>query len=184
MVSTRTVVIAALLVTAATGCAAHVPMAPKEHDLAAKRFATGPDQANLYVYRNETLGFAVSLGLMLAGEWLGDSAARTYFVVPIAPGPHVIVSKGEGTTELRFSAEPRRNYFVWQEVKMGFASARSALHLVDDATGREGVLECELATANEKLVVGRSGCSKDSECKGARVCERGACVEPRGVPTM
>ena len=182
MTSTR-LMLASLAAALSIGCAAHVPMAPRSGILAAKQFATTPDRANLYVYRNENLGFAVSLGLMLDGDWLGETAAQTYFVVPVQPGPHVVVSKGEGTTELRFTAEPSKNY-VWQEVKMGFASARSALHLVEEAGGRAGVLECELASANEKLLAGNPGCAKDTDCKGARVCERGTCVQPRGIPNM
>jgi hypothetical protein len=33
---------------------------------------------------------------------------------------------------------------VWQEVKMGAFAARSALHLVDEKTGEDGVKECKL----------------------------------------
>lgn len=36
-----------------------------------------------------------------------------------------------------------KNYFVWQEVKMGLWMARSALQTVDEATGRKGVAECK-----------------------------------------
>jgi hypothetical protein len=35
-------------------------------------------------------------------------------------------------------------YYVWQEVKMGMFSARSALHQVDAAKGQKGVEESKL----------------------------------------
>jgi hypothetical protein len=41
-----------------------------------------------------------------------------------------------------------KNYFVWQEVKMGMWAARSALQEVDEKTGRDAIKECKLiATA-------------------------------------
>ncbi len=38
-----------------SGCAS-VPMATPEQDAAARNFAVKPDMANIYVYRNETMG--------------------------------------------------------------------------------------------------------------------------------
>ena len=40
-----------------------------------------------------------------------------------------------------------RNYFLWQEVKMGMISGRSNLQEVDEATGKAGVAECKLVQA-------------------------------------
>ena len=34
------------------------------------------------------------------------------------------------------TAEAGKNYFVWQEVKVGFIKARNSLQVVDDQTGR------------------------------------------------
>jgi hypothetical protein len=173
---------ALLLAVALAGCAAHVPMASPEQDAAAKRFAAPADRANLYVYRHETFGFAVTLPLTLDGMQLGETAAQTYFVVPLAPGEHTLLSKGESTVELVLDVAAGRNYFVWQEVKMGFASARSALHQVDDATGRGAVGQCQLAKTSWNGAT-PGGCAKDNDCKGARICHQGTCVEPaRAVP--
>ena len=45
----------------------------------------------------------------------------------------------------RTADAPGRNVFVWQEVKMGVLQARSALHLLDEATARERIGACSLA---------------------------------------
>jgi hypothetical protein len=34
-----------------------------------------------------------------------------------------------------------RLYYIWQEIKMGLGTARNELKLVDETTGRAGVME-------------------------------------------
>ncbi|HEY6099624.1 MAG TPA: DUF2846 domain-containing protein [Anaeromyxobacter sp.] len=146
MTMTRGALAAAAL--AALAACASVPKAPPERDLAAKQFAAPmPGQAALYVFRNESMGGAVKMGLVLDGAYLGDTAARTFHWVTVAPGKHTLIGKAENDAVLEFTAAPGQNLFVWQEVKMGVLSARNRLELVDDARGRTGVAECELAEA-------------------------------------
>lgn len=134
------VVVATIL---STGCAS-VQMASPEKDVAAKTFAVNPDKANIYVYRNETMGAAVKMPVALNGKLVGDTASKTYMRLEVPPGSHTLVSKTENDSVLSVKAEAGKNYFVWQEVKMGMFAARSALQLVDDTTGKTGVQECKL----------------------------------------
>jgi hypothetical protein len=137
----------AAVLLAATGCAS-VPLMPEADDLAAKTFAAPPpDRANVYVYRNESFGGAVKLGLLMDGFMVGESAAKTFFLLPVAPGRHVLSSVAENREELAIDAAAGQTYYVWQEVKMGVWAARSKLHLVDEATGKAGVGECKRAVA-------------------------------------
>jgi hypothetical protein len=173
MTSSRTFIVLPLAVLA-FACAS-VPLAPPEADAQAKRFqAPPPGHANLYVYRNEGFGGAVRMSVNLDGAALGDTAAKTYLYTPIPAGTHTVVSKSENDSTAIIEARAGESYFVWQEVKMGLWSARSALQMVTEDRGREGVLECKMGMTNPP-----SGCSKDTDCKGARVCEAGACVEVR-----
>ena len=126
-----------------TGCAS-VPMASPEHDARAKAFSVKPDKANLYIYRNEAFGAAVKIDVALNGKPIGETAAKTYFVLEVAPGKHTLTSKAENTEVLDVSTEPGKNYFIWQEVKLGLLFARNKLQLVDEATGKAGVAECNL----------------------------------------
>ena len=138
-----------LLIAAAaavSGCAT-APMAPNERDAKAKTFETTPGTANLYIYRNESIGAAISMEVLVDGKLLGKTVAKSYFFVPLKPGRHTILSKAEADSTLDLLAEGGHNYFVWQEVKMGMLYARNLLQMVDDKTGRAGVNECKLLEA-------------------------------------
>ena len=132
-----------LILLALTGCAT-VPMANVEKDNVAKSFSIPEGNANIYLYRNEILGAAVKLAVVLDDKLVGDTAAQTYMLLKVTPGLHTIISKSEKDSELLITVEEGKNYFVWQEVKMGMLAARSKLHLVDEATGKAGVSECKL----------------------------------------
>lgn len=143
-------IVKGLLVAVATavlmGCAS-VPMGSVEDDAKAKTFVPPPDKAALYIYRNETFGAAVPMNLSINGRNIGQSAAKTYFQFHLVPGQYSVESTAENVAELKLLMEPGKNYFVWQEVKMGMWMARSQLHQVDETTGRMGVLESKLASA-------------------------------------
>ena len=140
----RTAFSGALLVLCA--CAS-VPMASAERDLAAKKFEVPPDEAHLYVYRDETFGAAIKLPVLVDGRHVGDTAPHTFLLVPVVAGPHVVVSKSEVDSELRFTAANGKAYFVWQEVKFGVFAARSELHLMKGKQGRAAVATCSLIEA-------------------------------------
>jgi hypothetical protein len=62
----------------------------------------------------------------------------------VDPGQHTVVSHAENDDALTFNAQRNKNYFIWQEVKMGVLYARTKLTLVTDEIGRAGVKECKL----------------------------------------
>jgi PBP1b-binding outer membrane lipoprotein LpoB len=140
IISTCTIALAVIL---STGCAS-VPMASAEQDKQAKTFAVKPDKANIYVYRNETFGAAIKMPVALNGKLVGDTAAKTYMKLEVPAGEHSLLSKTENDSIVKINAVPGKNYFVWQEVKMGLWAARSSLQLVDDAVGKAAVNECNL----------------------------------------
>lgn len=125
------------------GCAS-MPMAPPEQDSQAKRFEVPPDRARIYLYRNEVLGAAIPLSVSFDGQLAGQTGSRTFFVWEVSPGPHQLVSLAENVSSLIIDAESGKNYFVWQEMKMGLFMARTQLQQVDVATGQAAVRECRL----------------------------------------
>lgn len=133
----------------ASACAS-VPMASPELDRTAKEFRTAPDRANLYVFRDESFGGAVKMTVLLDGQLLGDTAANTFLVATVAPGPHVLLSKTENDARLDFTAEAGKNVYVWQEVKLGAFSARSALHLLDEASAKPRITQCNMAIRSDQ----------------------------------
>ena len=142
--STRFPSLCAIVMVSFVSACASVPMANTEQDSAAKRFVTNPGKANIYVYRNESMGLAVKMPVALNGRLVGDTAAKTYLLLEVDPGRQTLLSKTEIDSTLQVDAIAGKNHFVWQEVKMGLFAARSSLQLVDEATGRAAVAECKL----------------------------------------
>lgn len=140
-------VLSVLLVVLISGCAS-VPMAPLEQDTKAKDFSPIPDKASVYIYRNESLGAAIPMTVMVNGKALGQTAAQTYFRLNLTPGKYKIESHAENVSSLPLTTEAGKNYFVWQEVKMGMWMARSLLQQTDEATGQAGVLESKLIASS------------------------------------
>lgn len=134
---------AALIFPFLVGCAS-VPLADTELNAKAKQFPTNPHGAYLYVYRNESMGAAVKMEVLLDNELLGSTGARNFLWVDVAPGDHIITSQAENDHDIQIHIDAGKNYYVWQEVKMGILYARTKLHIVTAETGQEGVRECTL----------------------------------------
>ncbi|WP_394778887.1 DUF2846 domain-containing protein [Undibacterium sp.] len=123
---------------------ASVPMASFDKDAQAKSFASQKSKAQLYVYRSETLGSGIKMQLELDNIVIGETAAHTYAVISVKPGRHELVSKAENESRLVLNVKAGQNYYIWQEVKVGFLSARSSLQLMDEAEGKQGVAQSKL----------------------------------------
>lgn len=128
---------------------ASVPMGTAQEDAEMKRFGAVPDMSRIYIYRNESIGAAIKMTVTVDGKVIGATAANTYLVANVAPGSHIISSDAENLTMIKINAHAGQNVFVWQEVKMGFGSARSLLHAVPEAEGRSGVTATKLAASVE-----------------------------------
>ena len=114
-----------------SGCAS-VPMAPLDQDSRAKDFSPIPNKASLYIYRNESFGAAIPMTVSVNGKALGQTAAQTYFRLNLTPGKYNVESHAENVSNLPLTTEAGKNYFVWQEVKMGMWMVHS--------TGENGTL--------------------------------------------
>lgn len=134
----------AVLALNLVGCAT-VTMGDDKQDAALKTFTAPKDKAGVYVFRNETMGAAIKMDVAMDGQALGQTAANTYLYKEVAPGKHTFTSKAENESTVEIDAKPGTLMYLWQEVKMGFGSARSKLQLVDQAQGQKGVLESKLA---------------------------------------
>ena len=130
-------------IAAAAGCAT-VPMATKEDSARMKAAAPAPGAALVYLYRNETIGYAVHMDVSLDGRPWGRTVANSYMVWELPPGRHHLLSQAENDSELALNLRPGGRYFVWQEVKMGILSARSRLQEVAPDQGQAGVNDCAL----------------------------------------
>ncbi|MET4675675.1 MULTISPECIES: DUF2846 domain-containing protein [unclassified Luteibacter] len=128
---------------AVSGCAS-VHKAGQDADARAKRFAPVPDKAVVYIYRNEILGTAIKLPVLVDGIAVGDTGPNSFLEVAVLGGNHIITSKGETDSTLSLATTAGQVYYVWQEVKVGMWAASSLLHRVDETKGQKGVRESKL----------------------------------------
>ncbi len=133
-----------MLLAGILGACATVPMAPQEQDARAKTFNVQPDRAALYIFRNENFGGALLIAVSVNGTTIGQTGPMTYIRLSLKPGKYSISSYGENVSTLSLNVEGGRNYYVWQEIKMGMWSARTMLQEVNENNGRSGVGECKL----------------------------------------
>jgi hypothetical protein len=131
-----------LALVLATGCAS-VKKAPMDEDRAAKAFRPNTEVAQVYVYRNETLGAALSMPVTVNGKLAGTTGPKSFFKFDLPAGKHQFTSQGDKSV-LDLNTQKGDIYYIWQEVKMGVMSGGSKLQLVDEAKGQKGVMQCEL----------------------------------------
>lgn len=142
-------ILAASLIGAAvllTGCAS-VPMASINADTKAKEFTPPSGKAGLYIYRNEIFGSEIPLSVAVNGRNLGQTGPQTYFHLNVSPGKYEVNSSAGNVSLISLIVEAGKNYFIWQEVKLGMSFVRTQLQQVDDASGKKGVMESKMATA-------------------------------------
>jgi hypothetical protein len=119
-----------------------------EQDATLKRFIPKEDVAGVYIYRNETYGAALIMGVEVDGKLIGKTGANSYLYTELPPGKHTLVSTTANNATLEIEVEAGKLYYVWQEVKHAISFyTRSRLHLVDEPTGQAGVLETRLAVS-------------------------------------
>tara|TARA_B100000768_G_C11023656_1_gene267142 strand:+ start:69 stop:518 length:450 start_codon:yes stop_codon:yes gene_type:complete len=128
------------------GCAS-INSAPPEQDIAAKKFTKNPETSQVYVYRNETLGAALSMPVTVDGKLAGTTGPKSFFKFDLPAGNHTLTSQGSKSI-LDIETQNGELYFIWQEVKMGAFSGGSELQVVDEAKGKKGVSACKLIQSN------------------------------------
>lgn len=74
---------ALLALFALTGGCASVKMADETLDAQAKTFQVSPDKANIYVYRNESMGAGVKMPVTLNGKPVGQTVAKSYLMLAV-----------------------------------------------------------------------------------------------------
>ena len=143
-------ILAILSLFMVTGCAT-VPMEDTGRDGIAKLFKVPEEKAGVYIYRNEILGSAVRMDVLVNGRSAGETVAKTYLFLEVTPGTYNIESRAENADTLTLDLGPKSLTYVWQEVRMGVLYARTKLHVVSESVGKNGVLQSKLATSNVNL---------------------------------
>ena len=122
-----------------SGCVQKMERAPIAEDKLAKEFKTDPDFANLYICRNESFGWAVHMPVLVNDKLIGRTEAQSYFYIKLEEGRQNIKSLTEQIQSIYVDTVKNKNYFVWQEVKMGTWTANSMLHSMNEEDGKRCV---------------------------------------------
>lgn len=141
---------------ALVGCA-QVPRASVDQEARAKQFAPQAETASLYIYRDELFGGAISMPVNLNNQNLGYTGPKSFFYLNVAPGRYTIESMAENQATISIDVQAAKNYFVWQEVKMGLFQARSNLTQTDEARGRQGVLASKMIAVKPGIAFAPTG---------------------------
>jgi hypothetical protein len=115
--------------------------ADEQHDAARKAFVAASDRAGLYIYRNEHMGGAFTMGVPIGGDGVALTGAMTYLHRDLTPGPHNVTPHAENNDCMGFEVRPGTLTCIWQQVKTDLLRARSKLHLVAEEKGRKRVRE-------------------------------------------
>lgn len=132
------------------GCASvpeGVALGDPEQDAALKAFSIAPDQAGLFIYRNQSVSPELWADVRLDGTLLGNTSAMTYLYTPVAPGNHLITSSTGNTDTLGLDIKAGTLTYVWQEVEISADSPQITFHRMREQDGRIGVMECGLAAS-------------------------------------
>ncbi|MEQ1508744.1 MAG: hypothetical protein ABMB14_41335 [Myxococcota bacterium] len=87
-----------------------------------------PDRATLVFVRPSAYGGAINLPILdERGGWVGESRAKAYFSVTIAPGEQTFVVWSEGTNAMRGNFEAGKLYYVEVGFIIGAWSGRGRL---------------------------------------------------------
>ena len=122
-----------------SGCVQKMERAPIAEDKLAKEFKTDPDFANLYICRNESFGWAVHMPVLVNDKLIGRTEAQSYFYIKLEKGRQNIKSLTEQIQSIYVDTTKGKNYFVWQEVKMGTWTGNSMLHSMNEEDGKRCV---------------------------------------------
>lgn len=132
-----------------TGCAS-VNMANKDESTKAKQFnAPTPNNAGIYVYRNSMVGQALKKDIWVDGKCLGESAPNVFFHTEVAGGKsHTISTESEfSPNDLKLDADPGKNYFIRQYIKVGVFVGGAGIEQVSEEQGKADIAKLDLATS-------------------------------------
>ena len=127
------------------GACTNVQMAPREESEAARQMPVPPDKAFVFLYRPEMWAATNGFAVLVNGQPIGVTAAKSYFLIETPPGEVTLVSKAANTVDLKLTVEAGKRYYVLQDVDLlltMFLEAmvvRISMVVVDEGRGRQGV---------------------------------------------
>ena len=70
-------------------------MGDAKQDAALKTFAVPKGKSGIYIYRNESIGGAVTMDVAIDGNPVGQTGAKAFLYKEVALGKHTLTSNAE-----------------------------------------------------------------------------------------
>ena len=130
------------------GCATAPPAGAPPAGNVAPLFRVAAHEAGVYIIRSERVGGAIPIEVLIDGQRLGATVARSYLYAVVAPGMHTVESRGDIRHALEVELKPGTITYLSQVVELTYLSSpRTRLRAVHEAQGREWVMELKAAPA-------------------------------------
>ncbi len=169
------------------GCAV-VPPGDPAQDARLKTFTPPAGLAGLYVVRSDAAAPAVRMDVDIDGVPLGQTGARTFLYRTVAPGRHTVTAYAENTATLDLEVAADTLAFVHQEPTWGMWQPRTRLRVLDEAAGRQAVLDSRLAPSlaptqriDVALQADDPAWDGPLDCEASNLFGRGPCGAPGAV---
>jgi hypothetical protein len=114
-------------------------------------FTSQPEKATIYIYRDEDFGGALPLSISVNDLQIGKTTGRTFFQIVVQPNVYKFTTELGNQAPLVLKVEGGKNYFIRQELKVGWIRPSTLLEIVDSNTGQSGVKASSRLESNSKL---------------------------------
>src|SRR5580698_3938984 len=106
------------------------------------------DKAVVYIVRPTIMGFAVPMRVDCDSFQVGWINAKTFLYTILDPGPHTFKCLAENEFHLDVNLEGGKVYYYEEQVKMGFAYARTKLKPLNVEEGQKRLDKCSISGSN------------------------------------
>jgi len=121
----------------------HVQMTSPSLDSDAKKFEPEPGKGNIYINRiSQWYGYDFAFQTLLDGRVVGALAPKTYLMLSVAPGKHIVaVSGADNVTQQTVNVESGKNYFFEARCTLSGSNGQYSLRLISEEQGRKEVTD-------------------------------------------
>jgi hypothetical protein len=113
-----------------------------------KNIVPPADKAVVYIIRPTIMGFAVPMRVDCDSFQVGWINAKTFLYTILDPGAHTFKCLAENEFHLDVNLEAGKVYYYEEQVKMGFAYARTKLKPLTDEEGVKRLEKCSISGSN------------------------------------
>ncbi|RZV12776.1 DUF2846 domain-containing protein [Aliarcobacter butzleri] len=134
-----------------TGCASKQNLASKEESAQAKLFnIPNEGKAGIYIYRDSTLGGALTKTIFIDDKPIAVSSPKMFFYTELeGDKEHKISTQSEfSPNDLFLKVEKNKLYFIRQYIKFGVFVGGANLEVVDEEVGKKAILDSSMELGN------------------------------------